>query len=296
MNEVKTVGVIGLGLMGSALAERFLAAGRRVVGFDLRDEARQRLVELGGEAVTSVKAVIEAASVVLLSLPNSDVVEHVCHADAGLFRNDGFLKLRIIDTTTGDPDRTAALGRRLSDAGIEYLDATLTGSSQQARDGEVVVTAGGSPAAFQQSEDLFRCFAKQWFHVGPWGSGARTKLVVNLVLGLNRAVLAEGLAFARACGLELPAVLEILRSGAAYSRVMDTKGRKMIDADFAPQAKLAQHLKDVRLILEAGRRAAAALPLSELHEQLLSSLNAQGLGDWDNSAIIRAFDGQPAVE
>src|SRR3954471_2528988 len=139
---------------------------------------------------------------------------------------------------------------------------------------------------------LFRLIAKRWFHVGPWGSGARTKLVVNLVLGLNRAALAEGLAFARACRLDLPAVLEILQSGAAYSRAMDAKGRKMIDGDFTPQAKLSQHLKDVRLILEQGVQTGSRLPFSTLHETLLAELTDSGLGECDNSAVFRAFEGE----
>ena len=289
MNNANVLGVIGLGLMGSALVERLLAAGYQVVGFDLRDEALQNAKQLGGQPMTSAVAVLDAANVVLFSLPNSNVVEQVCR-DAGLLGHVKGRKLRIIDTTTGDPDRTAELGRRLSEFGIEYLDATLAGSSQQARAGELIVTAGGPIEIFRQSEELFRCFAKQWFHVGSWGSGARTKLVVNLVLGLNRAALAEGLSFARACGLDLNAILEILRSGAAYSTAMDTKGRKMIQSDFSPEAKLSQHLKDVRLILESARNAGAITPLTELHEQLLSALEAQGFGELDNSSIIRAFD------
>src|SRR5438067_818586 len=111
-------------------------------------------------------------------------------------------------------------------------------------------------------------------------------------VGSVRAVFAEGVAFARRCGLDLPAVLDILRSGAAYSRVMDAKGAKMIAGDFTTEAKLAQHLKDVRLILETGSRCGAALPLSHLHEQLLSDLVARGLGECDNSCVIRAFDGE----
>jgi 3-hydroxyisobutyrate dehydrogenase-like beta-hydroxyacid dehydrogenase len=99
------------------------------------------------------------------------------------------------------------------------------------------------------------------------------------------------LALARACGLDLPTVLEILQSGAAYSRAMDSKGRKMIDGDFTPQAKLSQHLKDVRLILEQGDKTGAALPFSTLHESLLAELAERGLGDCDNSAVIRAFEG-----
>jgi 3-hydroxyisobutyrate dehydrogenase-like beta-hydroxyacid dehydrogenase len=156
-----------------------------------------------------------------------------------------------------------------------------------------VLLVGGERADLEACAELFGCFARRWLHAGPWGAGARLKLVVNLVLGLNRAALAEGLAFARACGVEPETALEALRAGAAYSRAMDVKGRKMIDGDFACQARLSQHLKDVRLILDVGRRAEAYLPFSAVHEQLLERLEAAGLGQDDNAAIIRAFDRQP---
>ncbi len=282
---MELVGVIGLGLMGGVLAERFRAAGLRIVGFDPREECRARLAELGGEPKASAREVFAASRVVVLSLPNSTVVAAVLAEVADLLPG-----ATVIDTTTGDPDATAALGAKLAALGAAYLDATLTGSSAVARAGELVVTAGGSAEVFARAEPLFRLFAKRWFHVGPWGSGARTKLVVNLVLGLNRLVLAEGLSFARRCGLDGDAVLEILKSGAAYSRAMDAKGRKMLDGEFAPEAKLAQHLKDVRLILETGAAVGAELPTSRLHEGLLSELVARGFGECDNSAVIRAFD------
>jgi 3-hydroxyisobutyrate dehydrogenase-like beta-hydroxyacid dehydrogenase len=115
------------------------------------------------------------------------------------------------------------------------------------------------------------------------------KLVVNLVLGLNRAALAEGLALAHHCGLDPTAALEVLRAGPAYSRMMDIKGAKMLAGDFTPQARLAQHLKDVRLILKLGEASGARLPLSTLHRALLEQLAAAGYHDADNSAIIRAF-------
>lgn len=286
MNEI---GVIGLGLMGSALAERFRAGGLRVVGYDPRDECRQKLAKLGGEPFDSVWDVFVETRTVVFSLPNSDVVREVIRDASELVCG-----ATIIDTTTGDPGATVTIGNELANVGCDYLDATLTGSSAQARVGEVVVTAGGRAEVFARAEQLFSLFAARWFHVGPWGSGAKTKLVVNLVLGLNRAALAEGLAFARQCGLDLPAVLEILQSGAAYSRAMDTKGRKMIAGDFAPQAKLSQHLKDVLLILEAGGKVGAKLPLSTIHAQMLAALLERGLGDCDNSAVLRAFDGEGA--
>jgi 3-hydroxyisobutyrate dehydrogenase-like beta-hydroxyacid dehydrogenase len=282
---VREIGMIGLGLLGSALAERFLRAGLRVTGYDIRAECRSRLAELGGTPAASAGDVARSVDVVVFSLPDSGAVAAVINEIESELGNKA-----VIDTTTGDPDETAQLGKRLTANGVRYLDATVVGSSQQARNGDVIVIAGGEVETFRLAGEWFRHFAKHWFHVGPWGNGARMKLVVNLVLGLNRAVLAEGLSFAKRCGLDPALALEVLESGAAYSRVMDTKGGKMIAGDFAPEARLSQHLKDVRLILEQGRRCGATLPLSQLHEELLGCLEAAGLGELDNSAVIRAFD------
>jgi 3-hydroxyisobutyrate dehydrogenase-like beta-hydroxyacid dehydrogenase len=282
---VADVGLIGVGLVGSALAGRFRLAGLSVVGYDRRPEARQGLAAAGDLVTDSALAVAAAAPVVVLSLPDSDSVEAVVReAERALSGRT------VVDTTTGDPDRTAALGARLKGIGVDYLDATIVGSSRLVREGQAVVVAGGEPGVFRGCAGLLDTFAAHEFHVGPWGSGARMKLVVNLVLGLHRAVLAEGLAFARASGFDLALTLDVLKSGAAYSRVMDAKGRKMIDGDFAPEARLGQHHKDVRLILEAATRAGVELPLSRLHDQLLGEVAARGLGGLDNSAIIRAFD------
>lgn len=283
----ETIGVIGLGLMGDALAGRLIASGYAVLGHDIASSRREALEAGGGEVARDPTHVASRCDRILLSLPTTDVVEDV------LARMDAALDAghTIVDTTTGDPRQAAVLGARLADRGVAYLDATLSGSSAQARTGDLIVTAGGTREAFTACEDLFRSFARRWFHVGAWGDGDRVKLVSNLVLGLNRAALAEALAFARRAGLDDETVLAILKASAAYSRVMDTKGRKMIAGDFTPQAKLSQHLKDVRLILEEGSRVGAQLPLSALHRRLLEGLEAIGLGHLDNSAIIRAFEG-----
>lgn len=278
------IALIGVGLVGSALAERFQAAGLTVVGYDRRPEALN-----GVSSADSALAAVRLARFVVLSLPDSDAVEEVIREIMS-----GLAGRIIVDTTTGDPERTTALASRLNDANIPYVDVTIAGSSKQVRDGSVILMVGGQTAVVRECEDLFHCFASRWFHVGPCGSGARMKLVVNLVLGLNRAVLAEGLTFAKAIGLDQRKALEVLQSGVAYSRVMDTKGEKMITGDFTPEGRLSQHHKDVRLILEAATRADTPLPLSELHERLLAELEVQGLGDSDNSAIIRAFSSRGA--
>ncbi|MGE3822443.1 MAG: NAD(P)-dependent oxidoreductase, partial [Isosphaeraceae bacterium] len=132
--------------------------------------------------------------------------------------------------------------------------------------------------------------ARQAYHVGPSGSGLRMKLVSNLVLGLNRAALAESLILARNLGLDLRAVLSVLRDSPAASRVMETKGEKMIQGDYSPQARLSQHHKDVRIMLGLAENAGFRLPLSETHERILQAAEDAGLGGLDNSAIFAAYE------
>lgn len=281
----RNVGLIGLGLLGTALAERLMQAGCSVWGFDLSAQAMHQFSQLGGQPVAAVRDVPTAAQQIILCLPNSDVVEDVLvkiipHLHAGTI---------IIDTTTGDPGRTRLTAGNLLSAGIELVDASVLGSSDVTRRGEAVLLVGASQAGMAGSQSVLETISDAVYHIGPVGSGQQMKLVANLVLGLNRAVLAEGLHFAGALGLDLSVVLDVLKSGAAYSRVMDAKGHRMIDQDFVPQARLSQHLKDVNLILDLAENAGTQLPLSEVHRLLLKRVEAAGDGDLDNSAVIRAW-------
>jgi 3-hydroxyisobutyrate dehydrogenase-like beta-hydroxyacid dehydrogenase len=282
----KEVGIIGVGLVGTALSERLLAAGYRVTGYDIVPAQLERLSRLGGVAAPSAAAVAAAAPRVIFSLPDSTVT---CSVLAGIAPRlaPGAI---VIDTTTGEPDQIAGFGARLAAQGTGYIDAMIGGSSRQVLAGEAIVICGGAADHLSACRDILAVCAARCFHVGHWGAGARMKLVLNLVLGLNRAVLAEGLSYASAGGIDPASALEILRAGPAYSRVMDIKGRKMLVGDFTAEARLSQHLKDVRLILETGARSGASLPLSCAHRQLLEKAEAAGFGDADNSAVIRAFD------
>ena len=286
MPSPRPVGLIGIGLLGSAIAERLIAAGHTVVGYDIDPARGEALESMGGLAVASAAAVAQGCDRVVLSLLTSEIVASAV-GNMGEALRAGHI---LIDTTTGDPERTVALAKRLAEREVRYLDATVSGSSQQVRQGEAVVMAGGDRETLEACTDLLGCFASQLFHVGPNGYGATMKLVTNHVLGLHRLVLAEALAFACKLGLDLPVTLDVLKAGAAYSRVMDTKGQKMIDRDFTPQARLSQHLKDVRLILALGTKVGANLPLSELHRLFLEAAEKGGHGDADNSAIAKVFE------
>ncbi len=276
------IGVIGLGLMGTALTERLLEHGYRVVVWNrTRAKAAPVLVqgaEWGDNPLSSCDRVI-------ISLYTTEVVEEVLgQMDSGLHADQ-----ILLDTTTGDPVRTAALGARLVARGVRYLDAPISGSSAQTRRGEATVLVGGDRATFEACADLWRVMGARTMHVGSCGSAAKMKLITNLVLGLNRAALAEGLAFAEAIGVAPAAALEVLAGSMAYSRAIDAKGRKMVEHDFTVQARLSQHLKDVRMMLQAAGEAGMPLPLADTHRRLMEQAEAAGLGELDNSAIIEVL-------
>lgn len=279
------IGVVGIGLMGTAIAERLLAAGYPVRVWNRTAEKVTGLLAAGAKWSDCP---LEDCERVIVSLYSSDVVNDVL--DRWLeHTHPGHV---LIDTTTGDPAHSGLWAARLRQRGASYLDAPISGSSEQTRRGEATVMVSGERAAFDACHDLWPVLGRNTFYVGASGNAARMKLVSNLVLGLNRAALAEGLVFAEVLGLDLPSTLEVLRGSAAYSRQMDTKGPKMVSGDFSPQARLAQHLKDVRLMLQAVREAGHVLSLTETHRELLELAESLGLGELDNSAIYVALRGR----
>jgi 3-hydroxyisobutyrate dehydrogenase-like beta-hydroxyacid dehydrogenase len=279
----KRVGVIGIGLMGTAITERLLASGYSVHVHNRTREKADSLIRRG--AVWSDNPLDECDRVII-SLYTTDVVESVLAQMNGALRPGKVL----LDTTTGDPQRMAALGAQLARKGVAYLEVPISGSSEQTRRHMSTALAAGPPEALAACEDLLASIAAKTYYVGEWGDGVRMKLVTNLVLGLNRAVLAEGLVFARAVGLSASRALEVLLNSPAYSRTMEGKGPKMVSGDFTPQAKLTQHIKDVQLIIDEAARVNKHLPLSQLHLALLEQCEASGLGQLDNSVIIKAID------
>lgn len=146
---------------------------------------------------------------------------------------------------------------------------------------------GGEKVAFEKCLDIHRALSEKAFYLGPSGSGAKAKLASNLILGLNRLVLAEGLIFAEELGLDLEPFLELLKVSPAYSVSMDVKGRKMLEGDFEPQSRIHQHHKDVSIILKYAEIAGQELPLSKLHMDILEKAIAAGDAELDNSAVIR---------
>jgi 3-hydroxyisobutyrate dehydrogenase len=274
------VGVIGVGLMGEVYARRLIAAGFTVIGFDVDPAKTARLANLGGQAGT-LADIAQKCDPIVVAVFNTEQVEDVVEralipAAAGKI---------VLVTSTCDPDRIAALGARVGDK-LRFLETPVSGTSEQVRQGDGVGLIGGeAKIAADAAPVLDALFAKS-FHIGKVGDGGRAKLAVNLILGLNRLALAEGLVFAARLGLDPAAFLDVARRSAAASQVMDTKGPKMIGGDFAPEGRVRQTLKDTQLMLDQARKAGQQLPLLEIHADVLQACVRHGDSEQDNSIVI----------
>ena len=282
------IGLVGLGLVGKALAARLHAAGHSVVGRDSRPQANAESRIVGVDIADDLRSLASRCNVVFLSLPDSASVDAVLWGDAGLASACGPDTV-IIDTTTADPAETLRHFHLLAEREVRFVDCPLVGSSREIGEGNGVAIVGDREQHAGYTS-LLNTFAKRVFFLGAPGRGHTAKLVVNLVLGLHRVVLSEGLGLARRCDLDLAQVLEVLKASAAYSEVMATQGDVMLSRDFShPSARLAQHAKDVGLILELAAESGARVPLSQLHRSLLEEAIAEDWGPLDNAAVFNLF-------
>jgi 3-hydroxyisobutyrate dehydrogenase-like beta-hydroxyacid dehydrogenase len=274
------VGVIGVGLMGEVYTRRLIAAGFTVIGFDVDPAKNARLANLGAQAGT-LAYIAQKCDPIVLAVFNTEQVEDVVEralipAAAGKI---------VLVTSTCDPDRIAALGARVGDK-LRFLETPVSGTSEQVRQGDGVGLIGGDQKIAADAAPVLDALFAKSFHIGKVGDGGRAKLAVNLILGLNRLALAEGLVFAARLGLDPAAFLDVARGSAAASQVMDTKGPKMIGGDFAPEGRVRQTLKDTQLMLDQARKAGQKLPLLEIHADVLQACVRHGDSEQDNSIVI----------
>jgi 2-hydroxy-3-oxopropionate reductase len=274
------VGVIGVGLMGEVYARRLVAAGFTVIGFDVDPAKNARLANFGAQGGT-LADIAQKCEPIVVAVFNTEQVEDVVEralipAAAGKI---------VLVTSTCDPDRIAALGARVSDK-LRFLETPVSGTSEQVRQGDGVGLIGGDQKIAADAAPVLDALFAKSFHIGKVGDGGRAKLAVNLILGLNRLALAEGLVFASRLGLDPAAFLDVARGSAAASQVMDTKGPKMIGGDFAPEGRVRQTLKDTQLMLDQARKAGQQLPLLQIHADVLQACVRHGDSEQDNSIVI----------
>ncbi len=287
-----TAGVIGAGLLGTALAQRLMQARFDVLAYDVEATKRAAIEQLGARSVASLAEAVAQCAVLVLAVFSTDQVEQVVEGAGGVLETLGpeDAPRIVICTSTCDPDRLAALAARVEARGVRFLEVPISGTSRQVAAGDGVGLVGGDHAVMAQAAPVLDAICPRRFHLGRVGNGSRAKLAVNLILGLNRAAIAEGLVFAERLGLDRAGFLEVARGSAAYSSVMDIKGPLMARREFAnPQSRVDQSLKDFHLMLKQAEAAGQELPFAAVYARLLEDCVQNGEAEWDNAAIVEAI-------
>jgi 3-hydroxyisobutyrate dehydrogenase-like beta-hydroxyacid dehydrogenase len=282
---VARVGIVGMGLMGQAFIANMRKSQIAVQGFDVDSARMDQLRAQGGEPAGSPAEAARGVDYVVTSLPNSGIAREVMLASGGIAEGarEGLI---VCDTTTARPEDSERLANDLAVRGIRFVDAAVSGTSAMAQEGDLVVIAGGAREDFEACRPVLASFSRAAYHMGPAGSGARTKLVVNLVLAGNRLALAEGLVLGEKAGLDRANLLNVLQDGASGSKTMVDKGPKMLAADYTTQSLIANVLKDSRLMLEQGQKFGAPLPMTALWSQLIQAAYEKGYGEKDVTVFI----------
>jgi putative dehydrogenase len=282
MTTARTIGVIGLGLLGSALAHRLIQAGFDPKGYDIDADKVAALAKAGGTPASLDEAA--HCDVVLLAVFDTGQVEDVV-ANALLPAVTPGMPKTVLCASTCDPDRVASLIERVAPR-VSMIETPVSGSSKQVHDGAGTGLIGGARDVVDSVADILDALYPKWFYMGGAGNGGRAKLAINHMLGLNRLVLAEGLVFAERLGLDPKALLDVARQSAAYSQVMDIKGPKMVSGEYSPQGFIHQSLKDFKLILEQAASRGQEMPLAALNAAVLEACVTQGEAERDYSAVI----------
>lgn len=277
------VGLFGLGLVGTALARRLLEAGHAVTGHDV-DATRMEALRVMGGTPAEPARIWDAPLVISAVFDTAQLAGIVSAAP-------GCAGTVLVSMSTCDPDRIGELGVAAVAKGVTLVEAPVSGTSRELDKGTALLLLAGDGAALDRFESLADAISTHRKRVGELGAGNRMKLAINLVLGLNRAALAEGMVFAQAVGLDPDVFLGVARGSAAGSAVMATKGPKMVARDFAPQARMAQSRKDFLLIRDmAGRRGHGNLPFVARYLDAITDCAERDEADLDNAAILLAIE------
>jgi 3-hydroxyisobutyrate dehydrogenase-like beta-hydroxyacid dehydrogenase len=292
-----TIGLLGIGLVGKAITPLLRKAGYDVVGYAPSQASRDALAALGGQPLGSVADVGRASGTVVLAVFDTNQVEAVVEGPEGLLSvspPSGAPRV-IINLSTCEPDRIMALDERVRGRAT-FVEMPISGTSTQIAKAEGVGLIGGEAAAIEGVDAILGAICPSRYRLGGVGAGAKAKLAVNLVLGLNRAAMAEGIAFAEYLGLDAKAFLDVARNSAAYSQVMDVKGRKMVERDYKPLSKVSQTLKDFTIMRAYAQQAGQQLPFAEVYIDMMEGCTRAGEGDWDNAALIEEIKRRTAAK
>jgi len=284
------LGFIGIGYMGRPIAQRLLQAGFQLTAYDRDRSKAQELVQYGGAVAESITELSSDCDVVLSCLPNDEAVMSVYNG-----ADDAFASARrgalFIDMSTVYPETSKTLSRLGSKLGVNVLDVTISGSTPAAEQGALVLFGGGDQNCFDAAESIFRVMARKWFYMGPSGSGASMKLVVNSLLGIGMQAIAEAVAFGEKAGLDRNRLLDVMSQTAVVAPAHVGKFQRAMKNDYTPQFPLRLMNKDFGLILKLATALGARMPAAEAALEVNAAQLTEG-AEQDFSAVILQMEKQ----
>lgn len=283
------VGFIGLGIMGRPMAKNLVKAGHELVVFDFNKEAVADLVSCGASEAATAKEVASQVEAVITMVPNSP------HVRSAVLGKDGVAEgakpgLVLIDMSSIDPAESKAIAEEAAKAGIEMLDAPVSGGEPKAIDGTLSVMVGGKKELFDKYYDLLMVMAGSVVYVGEIGSGNVAKLANQMVVAINIAAVSEALTFAKKFGTDPELVYQAIRGGLAGSTVMDAKAPMMLDGNYKPGFRIELHIKDLNNALNAAHAVSSPAPLTAQLMEIMQYLRADGCDKDDHSAIVKYYE------
>jgi 3-hydroxyisobutyrate dehydrogenase len=291
---MRRIAIVGVGLLGTAVASRLLSKGFEVRGYDTRPEQLAALASRGLAPAASPAAAVADADAVFTILPTPAVVESVWLGAGGLLETAPPAAV-LLQMSTVSPALVKRLGAAAQERKRKFLDTPISGTSTSVALGEGTIFVGGDAALAGTCRPIFDAIAGKTVHVGPVGAASVTKLAANLIGGINVIALAEALVLGAKAGVDPAVLLAALRQAPVGSRMMDTRGVQMVNHTFDPHIRLDLFLKDFRLMLAEGERLGVPLPLTSVAQQLTTAASSAGHGEEDLAAVITVLEGLAGI-
>lgn len=289
MTTVRSVGYIGLGLMGKSIARNIMKAGFPLVVYNRSPQAIAEMVSEGAKDAASPADVAAQVDVVFTNLPDSPDVEQVVLSQRGIIEgaHPGMI---FVDNSTIKPASARLISRVLSDRGVACLDAPVSGGDIGARDGTLTIMVGGPGEALERVRPVLEAMGKKITHVGESGSGQIAKAANQIMVAAQMVAMAELLLFAKKAGADPRKVVEAIRGGAAQCWTLDVKPQRLFAGNRNPGFKAYMQAKDLGIVMDTAREYGVPVPSTAVHAQLYNAMLEMDMPDLDNSAVIGVLE------
>lgn len=292
--QPQKLGFIGLGIMGAPMAGHLIKAGHQLFVHTV-GKVPAEVADSSATICTHSRGVAERADIIFVMVPDTPDVEQVLFAETGVAA--GLTKGKIVvDMSSISPIETKAFARRINEIGCDYLDAPVSGGEVGAKAASLTIMVGGPQGAFDKVLPLFQLMGKNITLVGGNGDGQTTKVANQIIVALNIAAVGEALVFASKAGADPAKVRQALMGGFAASRILEVHGERMVKRTFQPGFRIGLHQKDLNLALQGAKALGVALPQTAGAAQLMQACAAQGWGQLDHSALVKALELMAAHE